>query len=473
MAALLEIRDLQTSFFTSDGEVRAVNGVTFSIEAGKTMGLVGESGCGKSVTALSVIQLLTKGTGRIVGGEILYEGQNIAAFSEERMRSIRGNDISMIFQEPMTSLNPVFSVGEQIAEAVRIHQKLNRREARNRAIEMLRLVKIAEPEKRLNDYPHQMSGGMRQRVMIAMALSCNPKLLIADEPTTALDVTIQAQILELISELQEQLGMAVLMITHDLGVVAEQADYDPNGQNLINALRTPGWFSEPHFLGTDHVGRDILSRIIYGARISLVIAATVVVISGVIGIGLGAISGFFAGQTDFLIQKLVEVVWAFPPLLLAIAIMAFFGQSLLILIVALVVQRWIPYCRVAGGQALSLRTRDFVDAARSLGASNTRIITRHVLPNLIQAAMVIGTFAMATAIIAEANLSFLGLGVPPAIPTWGSMLADGRTYISTSWWLALFPGLCIFFTVLGINMLGDGMRDLFDPRLKRSGQGMG
>ena len=224
MTALLEIRDLQTSFFTSDGEVRAVNGVTFSIEAGKTMGLVGESGCGKSVTALSVIQLLTKGTGRIVGGEVLYEGDNIAAFSEVRMRTIRGNDISMIFQEPMTSLNPVFSVGEQIAEAVRIHQKLSRKEARNRAVEMLRLVKIAEPEKRLNDYPHQMSGGMRQRVMIAMALSCNPKLLIADEPTTALDVTIQAQILELISELQEQLGMAVLMITHDLGVVAEQAD---------------------------------------------------------------------------------------------------------------------------------------------------------------------------------------------------------------------------------------------------------
>ena len=171
-----------------------------------------------------MIQLLTKGTGRIVGGEVLYEGENIAAFSEERMRTIRGNDISMIFQEPMTSLNPVFSVGEQIAEAVRIHQKLSRKEARNRAVEMLRLVKIAEPEKRLNDYPHQMSGGMRQRVMIAMALSCNPKLLIADEPTTALDVTIQAQILELISELQEQLGMAVLMITHDLGVVAEQAD---------------------------------------------------------------------------------------------------------------------------------------------------------------------------------------------------------------------------------------------------------
>ncbi len=251
------------------------------------------------------------------------------------------------------------------------------------------------------------------------------------------------------------------------------APFDPAAQNLINALQAPAWFSGPHFLGTDHVGRDILSRIFYGARISLVIATTVVVISGVVGVGLGAISGYFAGWVDFLIQKLVEVVWAFPPLLLAIAIMAFFGQGLGILIFALVIQRWIPYCRVARGQALSLRSRDFIDAARSLGASNTRIIVRHVLPNLVQAAMVIGTFAMATAIIAEASLSFLGLGVPPSIPTWGSMLADGRTYISTSWWLALFPGLCIFFTVLGINMLGDGMRDIFDPRLKRSGSGTG
>ena len=224
MSALLEIRDLQTSFFTSDGEVRAVDGVTFSIDPGRTMGLVGESGCGKSVTALSVIQLLTRGTGRIVGGEILYEGENIAVLSDERMRAIRGNDISMIFQEPMTSLNPVFTVGDQIAEAVRLHQNATRKEANDRAVEMLRLVKIADPEKRLRDYPHQLSGGMRQRVMIAMALSCNPKLLIADEPTTALDVTIQAQILDLIAELQEKLGMAVLLITHDLGVVAEQAD---------------------------------------------------------------------------------------------------------------------------------------------------------------------------------------------------------------------------------------------------------
>ena len=224
MSVLLEIRDLSTSFFTSDGEVKAVDGVTFNIEAGKTMGLVGESGCGKSVTALSVMQLLPKGVGRIVGGAITYQGDNLGDFSEERMREIRGNEISMIFQEPMTSLNPVFSIGEQIMESVILHQKVSKKEARERAIDMLRLVKIAEPEKRLKDYPHQLSGGMRQRVMIAMALCCNPTLLMADEPTTALDVTIQAQILELISELQEKLGMAVLLITHDLGVVAERAD---------------------------------------------------------------------------------------------------------------------------------------------------------------------------------------------------------------------------------------------------------
>jgi len=224
LGILLQIRDLRTSFFTSDGEVRAVDGVTFDIEEGKTMGLVGESGCGKSVTALSIIKLLSKGIGRIAGGEIIYRGENLVAYDEERMRAIRGNEISMIFQEPMTSLNPVFTIGEQIEESVRLHQGANKKEAHTRAIEMLRLVKIAEPEKRVKDFPHQLSGGMRQRVMIAMALSCNPTLLMADEPSTALDVTIQAQILQLIKELQEQLGMAVLLITHDLGVVAEQAD---------------------------------------------------------------------------------------------------------------------------------------------------------------------------------------------------------------------------------------------------------
>jgi oligopeptide/dipeptide ABC transporter ATP-binding protein len=224
MAVLLKVNDLRTSFFTSDGEVRAVDGVSFEIGDGRTVGLVGESGCGKSVTALSIVQLLPKGTGRIVGGGIEFQGKNLASLPEPDMRRIRGNDISMIFQEPMTSLNPVMTVGDQIAETVRLHQGASRSEARDRAIEMLRLVKIADAPKRADAYPHQFSGGQRQRVMIAMALACTPKLLIADEPTTALDVTIQAQILELIGELQQRLGMAVLLITHDLGVVAERAD---------------------------------------------------------------------------------------------------------------------------------------------------------------------------------------------------------------------------------------------------------
>jgi oligopeptide/dipeptide ABC transporter ATP-binding protein len=225
MASLLRVKNLQTSFFTSDGEVRAVDGVTFNIGEGQTVGLVGESGCGKSVTALSIIRLLPKGTGRVIGGSIEYAGKDLATLRDDELRRIRGNEISMIFQEPMTSLNPVMTVGDQIAETVRLHRHASRREARDRAIEMLNLVKIAEPHKRAGNYPHQFSGGQRQRVMIAMALACTPKLLIADEPTTALDVTIQAQILELIGELQQRFGMAVLLITHDLGVVAERADH--------------------------------------------------------------------------------------------------------------------------------------------------------------------------------------------------------------------------------------------------------
>jgi oligopeptide/dipeptide ABC transporter ATP-binding protein len=224
MAPLLQVKDLRTSFFTSDGEVRAVDGVTFDIEDGQTMGLVGESGCGKSVTALSIIKLLPKDTGRITGGGILYRDKDLASLPDADIRRIRGNEISMIFQEPMTSLNPVMTIGDQIAETVRLHQGASSRQARERAIEMLNLVKIPEPHRRVTSYPHQLSGGQRQRVMIAMALACTPTLLIADEPTTALDVTIQAQILELIGELQQRLGMAVLLITHDLGVVAERAD---------------------------------------------------------------------------------------------------------------------------------------------------------------------------------------------------------------------------------------------------------
>src|SRR3989338_10884408 len=265
-------------------------------------------------------------------------------------------------------------------------------------------------------------------------------------------------------------GGTIVLTLVVVGVFAPVlAPYDPNAQQLRAMVQPPQWFGGDHFLGTDNLGRDILSRILYGARVSLLIALAVVVISGFVGVSLGAISGYFGRKVDFTIQKLVEVVWAFPPLLLAIAIMAFLGQGLFNLILALVAQRWIQYCRVVRGQTLSLRNRDFVTATQALGASDSRIIWRHIIPNIIQTSLVIGTFAMASAIISEASLSFLGLGVPPAIPTWGTMLADGRIYISTEWWLALFPGLCIFLTVLGINLLGDALRDILDPRLKRAG----
>jgi peptide/nickel transport system ATP-binding protein len=223
MAHLLEVNDLQTHFPTRAGLVRAVDGVSFYLDRGELLGLVGESGCGKSMTALSVMRLISP-PGRIVNGEILFDGKDLLKLSDAEMRQMRGDDIAMIFQDPMTSLNPVFTVGEQIAEALRLHRKMSRKEAREATVEAMREVAIPDPARRLDDYPHQLSGGMRQRVMIAMALACNPKLLIADEPTTALDVTIQAQILELLDELRKQRELAVLLITHDLGVVAEVAD---------------------------------------------------------------------------------------------------------------------------------------------------------------------------------------------------------------------------------------------------------
>ncbi len=225
MPPLLSVEHLSTHFHTDRGTLKAVDDVSFSLEAGKTLALVGESGCGKSVTALSIMRLIPVPPGRIASGRILFDGTDLLQISEAEMRHVRGNKISMIFQEPMTSLNPVFRVGDQIAEVLELHQKLSKKEAMDRAVELLRMVGIPSPETRIRDYPHQMSGGMRQRVMIAMALACHPRLLIADEPTTALDVTIQAQILELMDELRRTTGTAVLLITHDLGVVAETAEH--------------------------------------------------------------------------------------------------------------------------------------------------------------------------------------------------------------------------------------------------------
>ena len=223
MTKLLTVKNLKTYFYTADGIVSAVDGVDFDVASGETLGIVGESGCGKSVTAMSVLGLISE-PGRIISGDIMFDGKNLRSLDEKKMCSIRGNDISMIFQEAMTSLNPVFTVGDQIGETIKLHQKLNNKQANEKAVDMLRLVGIPLPERRVKEYPHQLSGGMRQRVMIAMALSGNPKLLFADEPTTALDVTIQAQILELMKKLRSELDTAIVLITHDLGVIAEMVD---------------------------------------------------------------------------------------------------------------------------------------------------------------------------------------------------------------------------------------------------------
>jgi peptide/nickel transport system ATP-binding protein len=245
--ALLEIKDLVTEFRTEHGTVRAVDGVSFEIPRKKTLGVVGESGCGKSVTALSVMRLIADPPGRIAGGSITYDGRDLLALDEPAMRRIRGNRIAMIFQEPMTSLNPVFTVGDQVAEAVRLHQKKSRADAMAVAIDMFKLVGIPAPDERVHAYPHQLSGGMRQRVMIAMALACKPDLLIADEPTTALDVTIQAQILDLLHQLQTDLGMSVMLITHDLGVVAETCEevVVMYAGRIVERCETDGLFAAP------------------------------------------------------------------------------------------------------------------------------------------------------------------------------------------------------------------------------------
>lgn len=240
--------------------------------------------------------------------------------------------------------------------------------------------------------------------------------------------------------------------------------HGPHEQNLLESLEPPNLLNFEHPLGTDQLGRDILARMISGARVSFAIAASIVFLSGSFGLLLGAISGYVGGTRDVVVQKFVETMWAFPPILLAITVLAFFGQSLGNVILALSIQRWIPYCRIARAQAMTLRNKEFVAAAKIMGGHTGWILSRHILPNLVAPAIVVATFSMATALLAESSLSFLGIGVPPDIATYGGMLADGRSYVTQAWWLAVFPGLGIFLTVLGLNLIGDSLRDMFDPK---------
>lgn len=266
-------------------------------------------------------------------------------------------------------------------------------------------------------------------------------------------------------------GGAILFLLLVCGLSAPLlSPYSPEEQRLEERLQPPSWLSgKPgrHLLGTDNLGRDIMSRIIYGSRISLLVGATTVLLAGLLGCFLGSVAGYFGDLTDEVINKVTEIFLAFPFLLLAIALMAFLGQGLFNLIVALMLSRWVQYCRVVRGEVLSLKERDFVVAARALGGKDFYILLRHVVPNTLASVTVIATFAMAIVIISEASLSFLGLGVPAHIPTWGSMLSEGRSYMYRAPWLTIFPGLAIFITVFGINLLGDGLRDILDPKLKR------
>lgn len=248
------------------------------------------------------------------------------------------------------------------------------------------------------------------------------------------------------------------------------APASPGAQDLLRRLTPPAWMaggSAANLLGTDHLGRDVLSRVLHGARISVLVGLTALVVSGLIGTALGLLAGFYGARVDLIVMKLVEVFLTIPFVLLALVVMALFGQSLTILIAVICLNRWIHYCRVIRNEVLSLRERDFVAGARALGVSNARILVRHILPNTVASLSVISTFSLATIILIEASLSFLGLGVPPTIPTWGSMLNESRAYMDPSWWTSIFPGLAIFVTVLGVNLLGDGVRDAYDPRLRR------
>ena len=440
---LISVQNLRTSFFTDSGEVCAVNGVSFNLDHGEILGIVGESGSGKSVTAYSIMQILAN-TGKIVGGDIYYKGENITQWNDKQMRKFRGKCCSIIFQDPMTSLNPVFTIGNQLTEAITLHTEKKGKAAKERAAELLTLVGINEPERRLKQYPYELSGGMRQRVMIAMALACEPDILIADEPTTALDVTIQAQILELIQNLQKELGMAVILVTHDLGVIASMCD------NIV---------------------------VMYGGRISLIVSFLSVFLVTIFGIILGGIAGYYGGAVDTVIMRICDVLMCLPTLPLMLIIGTVLDANgvkseyyIYLLMGILSLFSWTGMARLVRGQILYLREQEYMVAAEAMGYSTARRIFKHLIPNILPQILVSMTMSLGSMILYESTLSYLGLGVQIPYASWGTMIeiiskrSDILKYNFNVW---APSGFCIIIAVLAFNFIGDGLRDALDPKQRR------
>ncbi|GEM_PF-1021764 len=506
MKPLLQVKNLVTQFHVEDGVIQAVNGISIALMPGEILAIVGESGSGKSVSMLSVMGLIPQPPGKIVSGEILLDGRDLTRLSKSQMARIRGKEIAMIFQDPMTSLNPVMSIGRQIDEALLLHMQIDKAAARKRTIELLEMVGIPDAANRARDFPHQFSGGMRQRVMIAMALACNPKVLIADEPTTALDVTIQAQIIALVKRLQRELGMAVVWITHDLGVVASLADRvavmyagriveQGTAAGVLGALMIIGFvltavfaeqispydptervaipFQKPsaeHILGTNDIGQDIFSELVYGARVSLTIGVVASIVAVTIGTTVGLLAGYYPRVLGNLLMRGVDIILILPFLPLLIMLAAYLGRSLFntVMIIGLLI--WAGSARIIRSQVLTIAQQDYVLAAKAIGASDFHIITRHILPQVLL--LTVGQFVQATsgAILLEAALSFLGLG-DPLQKSWGTVLYWAQVrgvFLTPAWrWWVLPPGILISLAALGFALMGFALEQIINPRLKQ------
>ena len=425
---ILEIKDLHVLFPVHKKWLPAVDGVNLKIEKGEITGVVGESGSGKSVMSQTILRLRDHDTNVRYEGEILFEGEDLLKQPLNKIRDIRGDRISVIFQDPLTSLSPVHTVGSQLSEVLTLHKGLNKEQAKEKAIEMLKLTGIPNPENCFKQYPYELSGGMQQRVMIAMALSCEPKLLIADEPTTALDVTIQEQILQLIRELNEKLGMSVLFITHDMGAVA----------NLCHNVKVMYLGQVVEEASTEELFQNPLHPYT---------------------------QGLLSCAVDAFMMRIVDVFMSVPSLLFIIVVYAFMPRNLVTLVGMLAFFSWTKVARVVRAQTLTLKERDFVIAAKALGVSQGTIIRKHIIPNLMPQIIVSASLSIANAILDESTLSFLGYGVQLPMASWGSMLQTAQKFILHNPIMAVAPGVMILVTVLCFNVLGDMLQQMLDPKL--------